>query len=343
MKQLEPKAPVKTDLKGVIGCVVEYLTKRINVGQFDQKDCHILIDRDNVEITLITNEADEYTRKGCRQIELQPEVRWVRNQPKQGVDTNRTWFVYQDEPCILCRPPNQYGVGFNPDELYRHREQQDWTCSCRKWQSYRQFRPSGQFQLAGFIHHSNADFQGYARRNNRGWNLCTRWTDVKLHSCFFHPAHKQHLKIYATRWLTMKLQKSRTLRPKSQSLKFSVQRPRLALWWVGGLNSRNNERYILFFNTIITQGTTQRLSSWCAFTVLRVLVRIGALLNTCTKMAVSWNWKNAKVLHLHCIRIAIALQVLCKTSTCSKTMVCVFGRKGINKRVIRRQEIAEKP
>src|SRR3712207_9326419 len=62
VKQLEPKAPVKTDLQGVIGCVVEYLTKRINVGQFAQKDCHILIDRDNVEITLITNEADEYIR-----------------------------------------------------------------------------------------------------------------------------------------------------------------------------------------------------------------------------------------------------------------------------------------
>lgn len=29
-KELEPKAPVKTDLSGVIGAVVEYLSKRIN-------------------------------------------------------------------------------------------------------------------------------------------------------------------------------------------------------------------------------------------------------------------------------------------------------------------------
>ena len=61
-KELEPKAPVKTDLSGVIGAVVEYLTKRINTGQFEQKNCHILVNREKVEITLITNEADEYLR-----------------------------------------------------------------------------------------------------------------------------------------------------------------------------------------------------------------------------------------------------------------------------------------
>lgn len=61
-KQLDPKAPVKTLLNGVIGAVVEYLTKRINTGQFAQKDCHILVNRENIEITLIINEADEYKR-----------------------------------------------------------------------------------------------------------------------------------------------------------------------------------------------------------------------------------------------------------------------------------------
>lgn len=61
-KELDPKAPVKTQLNGVIGAVVEYLTKRINTGQFAQKDCHILVNRENIEITLIINEADEYKR-----------------------------------------------------------------------------------------------------------------------------------------------------------------------------------------------------------------------------------------------------------------------------------------
>jgi hypothetical protein len=61
-KELEPKAPVKTNLKGVIGAVVEYLKKRINTGQFEQKDCLVLVNRESIEITLITNEADEYRR-----------------------------------------------------------------------------------------------------------------------------------------------------------------------------------------------------------------------------------------------------------------------------------------
>ena len=52
-RQLEPKAPLKTNLEGVIGCVAEYLEKRINTGQFEQKDCHILVNRDRVDITLL--------------------------------------------------------------------------------------------------------------------------------------------------------------------------------------------------------------------------------------------------------------------------------------------------
>ena len=60
--ELEPKAPVKTNLSGTIGTVVEYLTKRINAKQFLQKDCHIIVDREKVSIELVINEADEYKR-----------------------------------------------------------------------------------------------------------------------------------------------------------------------------------------------------------------------------------------------------------------------------------------
>lgn len=61
-KALDPKAPVKTNLSGTIGTVVEYLTKRINAEQFLQKDCHIIVDRERVSIELVINEADEYKR-----------------------------------------------------------------------------------------------------------------------------------------------------------------------------------------------------------------------------------------------------------------------------------------
>ena len=84
-KELEPKAPVKTNLKGVIGAVVEYLKKRINAGQFEQKDCHILVNRDTIEITLITNEADEYRRRNHGQIELNPKF------IEFGINANKVW------------------------------------------------------------------------------------------------------------------------------------------------------------------------------------------------------------------------------------------------------------
>lgn len=85
-KELDPKAPIKTKLNGVIGAVVEYLTKRINTEQFAQKDCHILVDRENVEITLITNEADEY-RRGEIVGKLAHNPKFI----EFGINANKVW------------------------------------------------------------------------------------------------------------------------------------------------------------------------------------------------------------------------------------------------------------
>lgn len=73
-------------MKGVIGAVVEYLTKRINTGQFEQKNCHILVNRDTIEITLITNEADEYTRgKVVGKLDYNPKF------IEFGINANKVW------------------------------------------------------------------------------------------------------------------------------------------------------------------------------------------------------------------------------------------------------------
>lgn len=60
--QLDAKAPIKTDIKGTIGAVKEYLEKRVSSGQFEQKDCHILVNRDKGTIQLVFNEKDAYNR-----------------------------------------------------------------------------------------------------------------------------------------------------------------------------------------------------------------------------------------------------------------------------------------
>lgn len=85
-KELDPKAPIKTKLNGVIGAVVEYLQKRIDTGQFAQKDCHILVNRDKVEITLITNESDEY-RRG----EIIGKLAYNPKFIEFGINANKVW------------------------------------------------------------------------------------------------------------------------------------------------------------------------------------------------------------------------------------------------------------
>ena len=85
-RALDPKAPVKTDLSGTIGTVVEYLSKRLDSGQFDQKDCHILVDRGRVEITLVINEADE-SRRGKVSGKLSHNPKFL----EFGINVGKTW------------------------------------------------------------------------------------------------------------------------------------------------------------------------------------------------------------------------------------------------------------
>lgn len=62
VKELEPKAPIKINLSGVLGTPLEYLKKRVPTGQFSQERSHIIVNRENVSISLIINENDDYER-----------------------------------------------------------------------------------------------------------------------------------------------------------------------------------------------------------------------------------------------------------------------------------------
>ena len=73
-KVLDPKAPVKMNINGTIGAPVEFLKKRINAGQFEQKNCHIIVDREKITIELVVNESDEYTRAQSRNIAVPSQV-----------------------------------------------------------------------------------------------------------------------------------------------------------------------------------------------------------------------------------------------------------------------------
>lgn len=102
-KVLDPKPPVKIDLSGVIGAPVEFLGKRHSeADQINPKRCHVLVDREKVSITLITNENDGYaTGKVVGQLTKHPKFAefginsgkgWEPNELGQFFKMNRAFF-----------------------------------------------------------------------------------------------------------------------------------------------------------------------------------------------------------------------------------------------------------
>lgn len=59
-EKLQELPPIKIEIHGNIGAISEYLSKRVNAKQFEQKDCHITVNRNDGEINLILNESDPY-------------------------------------------------------------------------------------------------------------------------------------------------------------------------------------------------------------------------------------------------------------------------------------------
>lgn len=86
IKELEPKAPVKTNLSGVIGAPVEYLTKRVETRQFTQERSHLIVDREDIKLTLVINEDDEYNRGQINgTLEFHPKFL------EFGINTGKVW------------------------------------------------------------------------------------------------------------------------------------------------------------------------------------------------------------------------------------------------------------
>ena len=79
-------APIKADIRGVIGVPVEYLAKRVATGQFTQERSHLLVNRENVKLTLVINENDEYT-EGIIEGKLEFHPMFVAF----GINTGKVW------------------------------------------------------------------------------------------------------------------------------------------------------------------------------------------------------------------------------------------------------------
>lgn len=122
-KQLDPKPPVKTNLSGTIGSVYEYLNKRISTEQFFQEDCHIIVDRENVSIELIFNEADEYRRgRVFGKLEYSPKYLefginaqspWKPSELGLFLKMNRSYFSTREENMKLVSCLMNYTADIN--------------------------------------------------------------------------------------------------------------------------------------------------------------------------------------------------------------------------------------
>jgi hypothetical protein len=86
IKELEPKAPIKTKLSGVIGVPAEYLRKRIETGQFTQEHSHLIVNREAIKLSLVINEDNEYLRGQVDgTLEFHPKFQ------EFGINTGKVW------------------------------------------------------------------------------------------------------------------------------------------------------------------------------------------------------------------------------------------------------------
>lgn len=87
VNELPVKAPVKINIKGVIGSVCEFLIHRKDQPeQINQKRCHIIVNRENISIALVFNENDEYLKGSVTgTLSMHPKF------TEFGINTGRVW------------------------------------------------------------------------------------------------------------------------------------------------------------------------------------------------------------------------------------------------------------
>lgn len=112
LKVLDPKAPVKVNLRGVIGAPVEFLTKRLSEeDQINPKRCHVIVDRANITITLVTSENDDYQRGQIvgvleehpkfKEFGINAKKNWEPNELGQFFKMNRAFFPDKEKNMKL--------------------------------------------------------------------------------------------------------------------------------------------------------------------------------------------------------------------------------------------------
>jgi len=104
VNELPVKPPIKVDIVGTLGAPYEFLSKRIDQpDQINQKKCFVLVDRKGMDITLITNEDNEYWMgRVIGKLKVHPKIidfgintekEWEPNELGQFFKMNRAYFT----------------------------------------------------------------------------------------------------------------------------------------------------------------------------------------------------------------------------------------------------------
>ena len=133
--QLDQQAPVKIDIKGVIYAPLNFLDKRVK--DIDQHKAHILVCRDKLQILLVINEDDAYTRGrvlgelSYSEIFLKLGINdckaWIPEQLGQFLKLNRSFFVNREENMKVVAALKSFSAKVNQDVQRETNEKGDRT------------------------------------------------------------------------------------------------------------------------------------------------------------------------------------------------------------------------
>ena len=108
LNEVEPK---KLTLTGTLESVFDFLHKRKDKGQFEIKDCHLIVDREDVQMILVINERDE-RRFACitgalsmhpdfQMLKINTSHTWVPSELGMMFKMHRYWFKDQSQGMKL--------------------------------------------------------------------------------------------------------------------------------------------------------------------------------------------------------------------------------------------------
>lgn len=124
VNELEVKAPIQIDLSGVIGAPLEFLTRRLDQSdQINQKRCHVIVSRENLKITIVTSENNQYeTGKVVGTLSKHPKFKefgintdklWEPNELGQFFKMNRFFFDDKNENMSLVTALLNFNANVN--------------------------------------------------------------------------------------------------------------------------------------------------------------------------------------------------------------------------------------